>query len=236
MAITRPTASLGANNGTTASVTTISIPNFTVSGSNKVMYVLVCSGESTVTTPDPTVVWDSAGVNESLTRIAVSTGTGETAFLYRKIAPSDGTNKTISVTGASGTARDCAIVALYNGVDQVTPEDTINVVELAVSQNPSSGAITSPSGDWIVSFFARNGSGVPTVSGGGNSLVLTQATAGSTAVSGHAEDQDGVDDTIDYASAGNSIWTIFTFNMNAAGGGGATTRPRSSNALQLGVG
>lgn len=223
----------GANNGATAGTTTGSVTNFSISGSEKVLYVLTISGETAVTSPDPVVVWDSAGANQTLTKVAASTGTGETAFLYRLINPTDGVNKTISVTGLSATSRDAIYAVYYTGVDQVTPNDTINIVETSVS-NPSSGVITNPAGDWIVGFYARNGSTIPTVTGGGNTLVTTQTTSGATASCGLAEDVDGADDTIDWNSGGVAAWTLFTFNLNASGGAAAATCQGKLSLLGVG--
>lgn len=225
---------LGANNGATVGTTTLSITNFTISGTEKVLYCWVGSSEQTVTSPDPTVVWDSAGVNEGLTRIGVTTGTGEISFLYRKIAPTDGVNKTISFSGLSATSREAAYCALYTGVDQVTPNDTIDLVELASSQNPSSGSITSPAGDWILSFFHRAGSIVPTATGGGNVVVGTQASSSSTSIYGLGEDTDGADDTFDWASGGLARWSIMTFNLNASGGAPAATCQGKLSLLGVG--
>lgn len=234
-AIARSTV-LGANNGATAGTTTASITNFTVSGTDKVLWVLCGGSEVAVTSPDPAVVWDSAGANQTLTRISVSTGTGDVIFLFRLINPTDGTNKTISVTGLSATTRDACIGFLYTGVDQTTPNDAINVVESASATNISTGTITSPAGDWIIGVGIRDGSTTPGVSGGGNVVVLATGTSGNTAITFVSEDADGADDTIDYTSGGNARWSLLTMNVNAAaGGGGGSTLPTGS-LLLLGVG
>jgi hypothetical protein len=215
---------LSGNNGATAGTTTQSMTNFTVSGADKVLYCSVGSGETTVTSPDPTVIWDSAGANQSFTKISQSTGTGQNLFLYRLIAPTDGVNKTISFSGQSATARDAAICVLYTGVDQVTPNDAVDLREVTATANPASNSVTGGgAGDWLVGFTMRSGATVPGLdTSTGGAIITTQGTSGTTAIFGFAEDQDGATDTIKWTSGSGSTWTLQTFNLNASGAPAAT--------------
>lgn len=219
MAIARVTSGSG-DSGGTASTTTISITGFTVSGVDKVLYVVVMANEPAVLSPDPTVVWDSAGANQNFgAPIKKSTGTGTYIAVYRLINPTDGASKIISISGMSATVRDAAAAVLYSGVDQVTPNDAEVLQEVASQASPySSSTITSPAGDAILGFYARETNTTsPTVTGGGNVLVVAKSVSGTNGYCAIAEDLDGADDTIDWAFSTSTIpISLVTFNVNAS--------------------
>lgn len=225
MAIARSTT-LGGNNGTTGSVTTGSITNFTISGSDKVLYVVTESNDTPVVSP--TASWSGNGTPQGMTQIAVSTGTGTALNLFRLINPTDETNGTISFTGLSGSVRDSFIGVLVTGVDQTTPNGTVDVVEVA-SGGPgtvSSNTITCAAGNWILGFASDQGIGNPPTCNGA-AVVLESETGGANGRCCYHEDTDGADDTMDWDfSATNGAETLLTFELKAAGTGGATGKPR----------
>lgn len=245
MAIARVT--FGSNdNTTTGATTTGSITNFTVSGSDTVLYVGVMSNDTPVLSPDPTVIWDSAGANQDFgSPISKSTGTGTYLAIYRLKNPTAGSNKTISLSGLSASVRDAFCAVLFSGVDQTTPNDSVDLVENNTTNTGtlSSSTITSPAGDWIVSFFARSTSTTtPSVTGGGNTLILAEAVGGNNGFVAVAEDADGADDTIDWAFSTSVVGTtIISFNLNAAATGvtiepGLGSAPYTGRTLGLGFG
>ena len=220
MALALP-ATGGAGN-TPGSVTTLSIANFTVSGTDKVLYVGVMSNTFSVPA-SPTCIWDAAGANQSFTKIAETTGTSIWCALFRLINPTDGTNKTISLAGLPSGGTDSAIAALLTGVDQTTPNDTVEVVQDATTPtSKSSGTITSPSGDWIAGFAAVENNNSASLQQQGAAPDKVQNTGNNNATLGFDTDQDGADDTFDWSWTTAGDVSLLTFNVNAAAGGGTT--------------
>ncbi len=220
MAIAQST--LLSNGNTPGSVTTLTITNFTVAGADKVLYVVVFSNTTnTAWHAGCTCIWDSAGANQSFTQIGVTTGTGISGILFILKNPTDGVNKTISLAGIYNGGTDMAIASLLTGVDQTTPNDTVDIVQAATGTSKSSSTITSPSGDWIAGFIGVDTENAASLTQQGAAPAKVQNTGNNNATMGYSTDQDGVDDTLDWAWTTTSRHSLFTFNVNAAAGGAA---------------
>ena len=103
----------------------LSLANHTVgSGSNRALLVTVNWKNGNLRSIN-SVVWDSAGANESLTEIGTgyeeSNDSASHAFILT--APTTGTNKSVTVTWSGTLPGDGALICAYSleGVDQTTP-------------------------------------------------------------------------------------------------------------------
>ncbi len=211
------------NSGTTAGTTTMDCTGLDVSGANKAIYCWAGSNDTTDLTL--VVTYDLAGAMQVLTEVGEHTGgTGRYLWVGRYVGPTDGSNKTVTFAGLSAVAQDSGGCGSFTGIDPADPDDTVSQSNLANITNPwSSATITSPAGDWILSFVAEANSTDPGVSGGGQTLIAHSAAASATFETGAAEDIDGADDTIDWTGGTGNAGTMLSFNVNAAAvaGGGS---------------
>lgn len=216
-AITTGTGATG--NTTPASVDTIDITMTVDATSDNVIYCMVGANETTDS--NPTVVWDPTGANESLTQLAESNTPGRYISIFRKVGATAGASKTVRFASMSTAAKEVVICKPFYGVDQGTPEDTLDIQRTASSVTTiSTGTITSPAGDWIVSFVVSASGGTYSVTGGGNVLAETAIIDTSGFKGAIAYDADGADDTIDWSWSPGAPAATYGFNVNASGGGG----------------
>ncbi len=216
---------VGCDSTATGSVTTMTC-NPDVSGSNKILYCAVLAND--VTDINPAAVYN---ITETMTLIKESSGTGTYLAVFRLIAPSDGVGVGVVFTSLSGSVRDAGVCVNYTGVDQSTPNDTENLVETASNTVLSSGTITNPAGDVIFGALSKTGTGAPSVTGGGNSLILATGTSGNNGYVAIAEDVDGADDTMDWSIGVNAAMSAITFNVNAVAAAGGSNQDQSGTSL-----
>lgn len=155
---------------TTASdnTTSLAITSHVVSGTNPTLIVKVHVRHKTVV--PSSVVWDAAGVNESLTKLNTKTvGTARSELWYLP----NPTAKTATVTLTFPSAKDViGAASTYTGVDQTSPFRT-------AAEATSTGTDDSPT----VSIVALNGEMVVDS--------MTQVSPGpNTAIGDHTERHD----------------------------------------------
>lgn len=218
MAIARNTS--GGGNSGVASGTSITIALTIANNANRVLYVGIASASNADQTP--TVTWNTT---ESLTQVSgaeIQGSTGNWLEVWYLVNPT-ATSANLSITGLSASTREAAYAVCWDGVDQSTPNDAVDLVQhAATSTTISSSTITSPSGDWIASFFGGEGSSALSATGGGNTMIA-ENNNGNIVRAAAGEDADGVDDTFDWSAAGsNSHMSLITFNLNAASTSGSS--------------
>jgi hypothetical protein len=134
--------------------TTHDSPTLTVSGTNKVMWVLVGNSDSSPATPSG-VVWDPTGANESLTQIGtgITYATFGNASLWRRIAPTNVTNGIVRVTWGSAKGERIVGVWVETGIDQTTPNGTVSQGSVNTSTSPiNSTALSTTTGQRVLQF------------------------------------------------------------------------------------
>lgn len=218
--------SAGTPNGgnATAGATQIDI-TLTVASGLPAIWVMVASNDTPVWGTPPRCRWDSAGVNEVFdggddTPIAITVGTGLAAALYRKTNPTPGSAKNLRITGLSSSVRDMAVAFPFNGVDQATPNGTVDKVEA----NPGgatqdSGAIVCAAGNFIFSGFANTGTVSATPTADGNAVTFHQDSGASNGRVDVWIDTAGANNTITWDQKGGSKPSIFSFEIKADTGG-----------------
>lgn len=132
-------------------------PTFTVARSSLLMLVFVTVDG--LEDQNPTPVWDSVGVNESLTQLVEASGTGQYVGVFAKWNP---TPKTALLTGvAIGTSVHALCLS---GCDPTTPYDTPPTPEQVGNGTTFAGlAVTSRPGDLIITCAGVNNTDVPNI-------------------------------------------------------------------------
>lgn len=135
-----------------AGATTQDSDAITISGTNKVLYVMAFSSDSTPAVPSG-VVLDPTGVNEALTKLDDTThGTYGWASIWRLIAPSDVTAKIVRVTWGSNQSERGVVCWVETGLDQTTPNGAVSKNTGTTSTAITSGAVTTTTGDRVLNF------------------------------------------------------------------------------------
>jgi hypothetical protein len=179
---------LGSTEGTSGNIS-----NCTISGTDKVLYVLVMMRGSDITG----VTWDAAGANQALTQVdAYNFEAIMHVYVYRLINPTDGSNKTITIS-KSGTDRFGAVAILATGTDQTTPNGSFSHdganPGTTITNNVSSGT-----GEIVVDALAYWDDGdVATLTPGANQtpIINDSFTTGGEGLSYAASQEPGVSTT-----------------------------------------
>lgn len=225
--------------------TTIDITGIDVSGGNEVLYVAVEHGSSTSAPTGATVVWDAAGANQSFgAAIASNSNPSRCTALFRLIAPAPGTNKTISIGNLSAVLGEVAQAASYSGVDQTTPNGTIDAVESGgggAVTTTASGTITCAPGNWIVS-FAHIADSTPNFALSGNQTIRDSIASGVASNNAIAlgDDRDGANNAITWTHDSQTSAGAITFELKAAAGAIVLTPslgsvPLTGHSVSLGL-
>jgi len=213
-----------------AGSTTYASDAITISGTDKVLYVMAFSSDGSPVTPSG-VVLDSAGVNESLTKIDEQLhGTFGYASIWRRIAPSDVTAKVVTITWASSQSERGAVCWVETGIDQTTPNGAITKTNDTSSSAISSGAVTTTTGDRVLNFAHAIDTGTFAGAGVFTSPSGTERIDG--AISGTIYDVFAAQEQTASGASTNPSWTLsetptgwvsFAFKVNnaASGSGGA---------------
>lgn len=159
---------------TTAS-TALETGAWTIAGSNRVLYVLVCSGAGAPVNPTA-CKWGGSG-GTSLTQLGATLDIGGNwkASLWRLIAPTAQSSTVYAEWGSSQDERWLFCVSVKD-VDQTTPNNT--VAPATGASTTISAAATSVSGDLVLDFFAV-GEQNPTLTADGSQTELQSLESGS---------------------------------------------------------
>lgn len=196
-----------------------SITGFTTTGSNIIMVVASGCEDATTTSTVSSIVWDSAGLNESFTQSgAVEEHSAvpinmDVWYLANATAAS---SKTISITyGGTCDSGIVSIVHYYTNAANAAPEESIKA-QATTSSTATDDITTKTTNAMMVSFVEGAGSGtVCDVHGGGSQTERTQVSG---SVMGHcssdevqpAEGQETMDSTL---SSGNTDWIQATISI-----------------------
>lgn len=100
------------------------------------------------TSADPSGITYAGGALTKIANYLGGTGNDNTVSLWRRLAPATGSN---NVVVTHNQAHDITAVSIsYSGVDQATPNDTVQVNDVA-TPDPTHN-VTSATGDVVVSF------------------------------------------------------------------------------------
>lgn len=205
--------------------TSFDVTGVNVSGTNRVMYAWV-TRDATGDPGTPTCVWDSAGANESFTLVQEGSSTSRYLALFRLVNPTTGTAKTVTFGGL--TALDnIGVVLVLEGVDQVTPDDTV-VTDNNTTGTTDTNTVTSATGDMVVSVVTVNNQNTAGLDGS----TYEREAVGNGGIGMGLLTMDGaasVDAVWTWTS--NSDWRHWAFNVNAAAVAGT-----SSDVMLMGVG
>lgn len=206
---------------TTASDTTLSVSDLTVSGSNRFLVAALCFDDNT-TNHNPSATWNSVSMTRQINN-TVKRGLA----VFTLVAPDTG-NNTLTFSWTTAT-RASGVAASYTSVDQATPDD--GWVAATATNLTATINTTSASGDLVVDAVCFNGGTTLTVGAG-----QTQRHA----LDNGAQIQAGISEE---AGAGTvtSSWTagfednaIAAANLNvSSGGGGGST---GTSMMTTGVG
>jgi hypothetical protein len=208
--------------------TTIDIANVTVSGTDAVMYVVIVWGSSTAAPTAAVVVWDSAGANQNFETVdsnnpfASVSNPARGMALYRLVNPTTGSNKIVSISNLNAAVGEVAMAVVFSGVDQSTPNGTIDIVESGgggAVTTTQSNPMTCASGNWLVSFISL-ADATPNFAVTGTGQVIRDSiasSAGSNNALGFADDRDGSNDTFTWTHDSSASGGLFTFELKASG-------------------
>lgn len=186
--------------------TTHDSPTLTVSGTNKVMWVLAGNSDGTPATPSG-VAWDPTGVNEALTiqGTGLTFGTFGNASLWRLIAPSDGTAKAVRVTWAASKGERYVVVWVENDIDQTTPNGTV-ASATGTTTAISAGAVSTSAGQRVLMFAGAVKTGTFAGATNYNSPTGTERQDGVT--SGTAYDAFAAQEQTATGTSTTPTWTL----------------------------
>ncbi len=203
-----------------SSDTTFDFTGIDVSGANTFLIVALVHASSSSAPTGATVTWDPAGANQAFGAAVTSQANPSRGMaIYVLKNPTAGAGKTISVSGLNAAAiNKCGLVVSLSGVDQTTPNDTPNLVEAGAAQTTTaSGTITSPAGDWILSFISGSDA-TPNWAVTGTGQTIRASVNHGNANCGFADDRDGADDVVTWTHDSTNDSGAITFNLNAAAG------------------
>lgn len=217
--------------------TTHDSPSLTVSGSNKVMWVLAMCSDGTPGAPSG-VVWDPAGLAQALSPVgsSITFATFGNAQLFRLVAPGDATG-VVRITWAATKGERSAIVWVETGVDQGTPNGTV-VTGTGTANGVASGAVSTSPGQRVLHFAHAISTGVFSAAPNFNTPSGTErhddVTAGTAYDAFAAQEQvaAGASTSPSWAArddAGDG-WVSFAFAVNDTGGPTVSAQPDGSAA------
>lgn len=220
--------------GDSSGGTTKDSPSLTVSGTQKVLYVLAANSDGSPLAPSG-CVWDAAGVNQALSQIgtAINYGTFFETSLWRRIAPSDATS-VVTCTWAATQGERMVLAWVETGLDQTTPNvdpPTQTFDDTSPPTTVSAGAVSTPSGaGQRVIMFGHSGNIGP-ISITFDSPTGTERTESQTTPSSFdavaAQDQTSagasVTPTWTLSSGSGSGWSTYVVVLNVAGAGPSCT-------------
>jgi hypothetical protein len=144
--------------GTTDAGATTQASSSTVVPADNVCYVMVINSDGSPAAPTG-VVWDSAGVNESLTQIGttISHGTYARASLWRGIGLTAKT-AVFTATWSGNQGERMTSVYLCTGLDNATPNGTVGQNQ-GTNTTPTTGAITTTVGQRLLAMGSHLNTG-----------------------------------------------------------------------------
>lgn len=162
--------------------------------------------------------------------VSMGTGTkdntaGQLQVVFVQKSPSQGSSLSLDVSTGLNNFPATLIGVSYSGTDSTTPNGTIDAQGSSTGTTGASGSITQSSGNWIVSGLATSGGTGPTIASGlhGNTTVAVVGNSGSNNSAAYGEDTDGSTDTFNWSWTGAQPWSVLSFSLNAAAGGGAAS-------------
>lgn len=212
--------------GSIAGSTSLTISHTVGSGSDRVLYVL-CEGQnSTDLMSGGTVTYGGTSLGSGLQSI-VELGNGSNFMrVYRMTAPTTGTANVV-LTPSSTAFLHVYCVSL-TGVDQTTPEGTINSSPAssinAPSDTPISTTVTLGTGGLALDMISRRVASSSLTPDGSQTRIGTEITAGAIATSGASYKAGSGSTTMTWThAANNSNVAHLVVPVNAAAGGGGSS-------------
>lgn len=206
--------------------TTLTITNLTVgSGSNRALGMMISWLSGTV----PTVTacnWDDAGTPQAMTLVAsTNSANGSSSMatsIYGLVAPTSG-NKNLKITWSSASVEAHAVAISFTGVDQTNvatafPNGVAVNKTTSTASPASTGAITSATGNMVISGFCDNAAFHNSVSG--TEIVRDDSGPNFGVAYSYASGAATVTQTC--TLSGSAIWAAFGCDILAASAGGDT--------------
>jgi len=187
--------------------TVLNFSHTTLAGSNRCLLVYVATDSGGVTA----ISYNGDAMTEVTSSIAMGG-----LFLYRLVAPDEGSNLTVSVTLSGPPAHYVYGAVSYTGVDQTTPFGTPATPTTANSSTPSI-TVTSASGELVINavgFVSLNPA--PTMTPGTGTAELCE-TAIVDAIGGALGSEPGASSaTVDWSKSDSEGWASLAVSMRPA--------------------
>lgn len=211
----------------TVSSTTITISSVTVTGTDAGLIVKLSYKSNS--TQLNSVVWDSVGVNESLTQLGTEESNGNArASLWYLAAP---TAKTANVTiTLNSSSRTVAAASVYTGVDQVNPFRAAAVAGGNGTNSSPTVDVVALNTEMVVDCLAQVSAGPHTATGDHTERHDSAATGGGTDTRGASQEvaSTGATETMGWTMSGSDNWAVIAAPLQVAG-----TTPESSFIPQV---
>lgn len=188
--------------------TTLASPSITVTGTDAGLIVTIQykdnAGGSIVS-----VVWDAAGVNESLTQLGseVNGGNANASIWYRAAPTAKSAVVTITF---SATRRACMSAHVYTGVDQTNPFRAAAVATNTGTNDTPTVGVVALNDELVIDSMAQVSAGPDTATGDHTERHDNAATGGGTDTRGAAQEKSstGATETMQYTMGGAEDWSI----------------------------
>ena len=202
--------------------TTLTITNLTVgSGSNRALALLIMWQSGT----QPTVSacnWDDAGTPQAMTLVtSTNSANGSSSMataIYGLVAPTSG-NKNLKISWSSASVEAHAVAISFTGVDQTNvatafPHGVAVNKTTSTASPASTGAITSATGNMVISGFGDNSA---THSGlSGTTIVVDDGGPNFGVAFSYNNGAATVTQTCNLSTS--AVWAAFGCDVLAAGG------------------
>lgn len=221
--------------GSIAGATSLTISHTVGSGSDRVLYVL-CEGQnSTDLMLSGTVTYGGTSLGSGLQSIVELGGGSNFMRVYRMTAPPTGTANVV-LTPSSSAFLHVYCVSL-TGVDQTTPEGTINSSPPssinANSDTPISTTVTLGTDGMALDMITRRVASSSLTPDGSQTRIGTELTAGAIATSGASYKTGSGSTTMTWTHASNNNVAHLVVPVNAAAGGGGSSIAAISNYYRM---
>lgn len=205
-------------------VATLTISNLTVGAalSNGALAAAICWANNAV--PGTiTAKWDNAGTPQTMTLIASTTvseaNSDTTLQLYGLLAPTAG-NKQLVISWTGGSFEAHAAAISFSGVDQTSVAVAFPHGNTATGDTATATvAITSATGNMVVSAFGQNSSTWGTISG---TTIASESSGPSAAFAASYNSGAATVTQTAVLSSGTNFWSASGCDVLAAAGGGDT--------------
>lgn len=210
--------------GSIAGAASLTISHTVGSGSDRVLYVFVMGQNSTDLMASGTVTYGGTSMGSPLQSV-LELGNGSNFMrVFRMTAPTSGTANVVITPSASAYIH--AYCVSLTGVDQTTPEGTINTSPAsgpaATSDTPISTTVTLGTDGMAIDMLTRRAASSSLTPDASQTRLGTEQTGGAIATSGCSYKTGSGSTTMTWTHAGVGNLSHLVVPVNAAAGGGYT--------------